>query len=164
MERRKRASCTKEMGMSLTTEYLKEIFDYHDGNLIWRVNKGRSKKGTVAGSLDNKGYMQLKLDQKMYRLHRLIWLWHEREPSEQLDHIDRNPLNNKIENLRAATPSMNQWNTCKSDRGVSFHKASNKWRARIKIHNKEIYLGIFENFEDARKVREEAARKRWGCR
>ena len=148
----------------MNTELLKELFDYSEGNLIWRVNKGRSKKGSIAGSKDSKGYLQVKLNQKPYRLHRLIWLWHEKELPEQIDHIDRNPLNNKIENLRKATASMNQWNTKKADGGVSFHKASNKWRARIKIHNKEIYLGVFEDFEQARQVREEAARKRWGCR
>lgn len=150
--------------MSITTKELRELFDYSDGNLIWRVNKHRSKKGTIAGSKDTKGYMQLKLNQKVYRLHRLIWLWHGNELPEQLDHIDRNPLNNKIENLRAATPSMNQWNTYKSDGGVSFHKTSNKWRARIKIHNKEIYLGIYPTIEEAKKVRDDAARRRWGCR
>lgn len=148
----------------MNTQILQELFDYSDGNLIWRTNKGRSKKGTVAGSEDSKGYMQLKINQKVYRLHRLIWMWHGKELPDQIDHIDRNPKNNKIDNLRAATPSTNQWNTCKADGGVTFHKASNKWRARIKIHNKEIYLGIFANIEDAKKVREEAARRRWGCR
>jgi len=152
------------MGMPITTELLKELFDYSDGNLVWRVDKGRSKKGTIAGSKDSKGYMQIKVNQKLYRLHRLIWLWHGKELPEQLDHIDRNPLNNKIENLRASTASMNQWNTSKCDGGVTFHKASKKWRARIKINNKEIYLGIFSNFEQARQVREEAARRRLGCR
>lgn len=150
--------------MSITTQTLKEYFDYSDGNLIWRVNKGRSKKGDIAGSMDSKGYLQIKLNQKVYRLHRLIWMWHGKELPEQLDHIDRNPLNNKIENLREATGSTNQWNTSKADGGVSFHKASNKWRARIKIHNKEIYLGIFSDYEQAKQVRDEAARRRWGCR
>ena len=151
--------------MSITTKELRELFDYSDGNLIWRVDKHRSKKGTIAGSKDTKGYMQIKINQKVYRLHRLIWLWHGKELPEQLDHIDRNPLNNRIENLRAATQSQNQWNTTKADNGgVSFHKASNKWRARIKIDNKEIYLGIFPTTEEARMVRQEAARRRWGCR
>ena len=150
--------------MSVNTETLQSLFDYSNGNLIWKVDKGRSKKGTIAGSRDTKGYMQLKLNQKVYRLHRLIWLWHGKELPEQIDHIDRNPLNNKIENLRAATQSENQWNTERACNGVSFHKASNKWRARIKINNKEIYLGVFSDIEQARQVREEAARRRWGCR
>ena len=150
--------------MPVTTELLKKLFDYSEGNLIWIVNKGRAKKGMIAGSKDNKGYMQLKLNQKVYRLHRLIWLWHGKDLPEQIDHIDRNPLNNKIENLRASSNLTNQWNTSKSDNGVSFHKASKKWRARIKINNKEFYLGIFSDKNEALKVREEAARRRWGCR
>ena len=152
------------MGMSVSFEILQNLFNYSNGNLIWKIDKGRSKKGTIAGSRDTKGYMQLKLNQKVYRLHRLIWLWHGKELPEQIDHIDRNPLNNKIENLRAVTQSENQWNTDRACNSVSFHKASKKWRARIKINNKEIYLGVFSDIEQARQVKQEAARRRWGCR
>jgi len=150
--------------MELTTNYIRELFDYDDGNLIWRINKGRSKKGTVAGSKDSKGYFQIKLNQKVYRLHRIVWLWHGKELPEQIDHIDRNPLNNRIENLREATALTNQWNTKKSDNGVSWHQASKKWRARIKINKKEVYLGVYADYNEAKQVRDEAARRRWGCR
>jgi HNH endonuclease len=150
--------------MELTTNYIKELFDYDDGNLIWRINKGRSKKGTVAGSKDSKGYFQIKLNQKVYRLHRIVWLWHGKELPEQIDHIDRNPLNNRIENLREATALTNQWNTKKSDNGVSWHQPSKKWRARIKINKKEVYLGVYADYNEAKQVRDEAARRRWGCR
>jgi hypothetical protein len=150
--------------MELTTNYIKELFDYDDGNLIWRINKGRSKKGTVAGSKDSKGYFQIKLNQKVYRLHRIVWLWHGKELPEQIDHIDRNPLNNRIENLREATALTNQWNTKKSDNGVSWHQTSKKWRARIKINKKEVYLGVYADYNEAKQVRDEAARRRWGCR
>jgi hypothetical protein len=149
--------------MLITTELLKEYFDYSEGNLIWQISKGRVKKGTIAGSPDGKGYIAVKINQKAYGLHRLIWLWHGLELSQQLDHIDRNPRNNRIENLRLATPSMNQWNTSKADGGVSFHKAAKKYRARIKIHNKEIYLGVYKTYDEAKKVRDEAARARWHC-
>lgn len=149
--------------MLITTEILKKHFDYVEGNLIWRLDKGRIKKGTIAGSPDSKGYIAVKFNQKLYRLHRLIWLWHGKELPEQLDHIDRNPKNNHIENLRPATPSQNQWNTSKADNGVSWHKASKKWRARIKINNKEIYLGVYANYDEAKQIRDEAARARWKC-
>jgi len=151
--------------MSVTTEYLRHLFDYEDGNLIWKINKGRAKVGDIAGSNDNRGYKQLKLNQVCYRLHRLIWLWHGKELLGEIDHIDRNKFNNKIENLRIVSKSENQWNTSKSENGgVGFHKASNKWRARITINNKSIYLGVFETRSEAQKVRDEAARRRWGCR
>jgi hypothetical protein len=151
--------------MQITTEYLRYVFDYKDGNLIWRINKGRSKIGDVAGSFDNKGYKQLKLNQVTYRLHRLIWIWHGKELTGDIDHIDRNKNNNKIENLRIVSASVNQWNTDRAEKGgVAFHKASNKWRARIKINNEEIYLGVYVNKEDADKARDQAARRRWGCR
>ncbi len=151
------------MEMLITTDILKEYFDYVEGNLVWRLNKGRIKKGTVAGSPDSKGYIAVKFNQKLYRLHRLIWMWHGKDLPEQLDHIDRNPKNNRIENLRSATPLTNQWNTSKSDGGVSWHKASNKWRARIKMNKKEVYLGVYADYNEAKRVRDEAIIKRWNC-
>jgi len=145
----------------LTTSLIKDNFDYQDGKLLWKINKGRIKKGTIAGSKTKEGYLQVKFNQKRYFAHRLIWLWHGNELPEQIDHIDRNPENNHIENLRAATPLTNQWNTSKSDGGVSWHKAAKKWRARIKINKKEIYLGIYADYNEAKRVREAATAMRW---
>ena len=46
----------------LTQEYVKELFDYHeDGYLIWKVNKRRIKKGSLAGYLNQNNYLLLSL-------------------------------------------------------------------------------------------------------
>jgi hypothetical protein len=56
---------------------------------------------------------------------------------DQVDHIDRNPLNNKIENLRECTALQNMWNRTRNKdgniKGLDFHGATNRWRGRIKV-------------------------------
>ena len=66
----------------------------------------------------------------------------------QIDHIDRNPLNNNIENLRVVTNQENGWN--QYAKGYSFNKENGKYRAQIRVNGKNIYLGYFENEDDAR--------------
>lgn len=81
------------------------------------------------------------------------------------DHIDRNELNNRKHNLRPATTLENSRNKNKSIKntsgitGVSFISSSKKWRARVSVNRKEIFLGNFTNKEDAIKARLEAEAK-----
>jgi len=85
-----------------------------------------------------------------------------------IDHIDHNPLNNCRSNLRIVTPQQNMMNRGKHKNntsgviGVGWNKASEKWRATIKLNNKENYLGMFDNFEEVCKVRKEAEIKYFG--
>lgn len=84
------------------------------------------------------------------------------------DHIDRNPLNCRRSNLRPATHQENmrnislQKNNASGVTGVSVHKPTGKWRARVMIDYKEIGLGLFENKDDAIKARLEAEAKYYG--
>jgi hypothetical protein len=79
-----------------------------------------------------------------------------------IDHIDQNPLNNCRSNLRVATNSQNlcnrglQRNNTSGVRGVSFYKATGKYRGRVKIMGKEIHLGSFDTAVEASKVVEAA--------
>ena len=94
-------------------------------------------------------------------LHREILsrkLGRELLPTEYVDHIDCNPLNNTRPNLRLATNSQNQANTKKSPfntsgyKGVTWHKHQQKWQAKIQHNGKSYYLGQFINIEDAYKA------------
>jgi len=73
----------------------------------------------------------------------------------QIDHIDRDKLNNQRDNLRIATQSQNnmnrikQKNTSSKYKGVSWHKEHKKWRAYITFKDKYIHLGYFTNEDDA---------------
>jgi hypothetical protein len=101
----------------LTAEYLRQLLSYDPdtGLFRWRVQLGfRGKVGAVAGTTHSKGYRQIRIDGRIYRAHRLAWLYiHGEWPSGGLDHIDGNPANNAIANLRPATQQQNVWSSRK---------------------------------------------------
>lgn len=66
-----------------------------------------------------------------------------------VDHIDRNPKNNHVSNLRYVTPSINGHNT-DTTKGHCWKPDKNKWKAYIVIDRKQIHLGYFDTAEEAR--------------
>jgi hypothetical protein len=149
----------------LSQKEVRRIFDYReDGELIWKVrNAHRVKVGDVAGHLNGMGYKVTSVEGKLYKSHRLIWLWHFGYfPEHGLDHIDRNPSNNRIENLREVSRVCNSRN-CKVGKnnksgitGVCWYRETGKWLVQIKIPNKNIYLGLYETKLEAAKARWDA--------
>jgi len=139
-------------------------FDAEKGIFTWkRFMGGSAKAGSVAGSLDTKGYIQICIKKKLYLAHRLVWLiTHGVWPDHHIDHIDMNPLNIKPSNLRKCSHSQNHQNTkVRSDSssgvtGVSFSKLSGKWLAYINVSGKRYRLGLFECMDDAIKARVKA--------
>ena len=139
----------------LTQDLLKELFDYRDGNLYWKVAKAqRIKIGDLAGSAQKSGYRQVMINGKGYSGHRLIFLWYHGYLPEFLDHIDGDPSNNSIDNIREATNQENGWNqkkrksinnkpTSSKYKGVSWHKPTKKWLTQITIDGKTKHLGLF---------------------
>ena len=107
----------------------------------------------------------------LQRMHRVIlarMLGRELVATEQVDHIDRDPLNNCRENLRLATNSENQHNQLKHKdnasgfKGVSFYKRGRKWRAVITVNYKKIHLGYFDTPEAAAAAYDTAAQSLHG--
>ena len=131
-------------------ETLKERFMYNGRNLYY-------KNGIQAGGFDAYGYRVIKIAYKAYKEHRLIWLLvHGRLPDKDLDHINGVKDDNKIGNLREATKSENLYNKkgiggSSEYKGVSLHKCG-KWQASCSIRGKQIYLGLFDNEQDAAKA------------
>jgi len=129
------------------------------GRLLWvSPLSNRAKPGCVAGSLHKpSGYRYIKVDGKQYKEHRLIWLYFNGSfPDGDIDHINGNRSDNRIENLRAVPHAMNQQNQrlpSKNNRsgflGVSLIKATGKYRAAISSNYESICIGIFDNAEDA---------------
>lgn len=99
---------------------------------------------------------------KTLLLHRLVVGLRFGDP-RQVDHINRNTLDNRRSNLRIATRSQNQHNRGKSRnntsgfKGVSFLKNSNRWIARISIEKQNKFLGRFMTAEEAHQAYERAA-------
>lgn len=144
----------------MSKELVKELratFEYHeDGYLI------RKKNGKPCGMRANtcQGYAQVKVNGRMLYAHRIIYaLMHSEMPEGEIDHIDGDPLNNRIENLRDVSGSENQHNSKKRKdnssgfTGVSWANHAQKWRTEIWVDNRKIHLGYFEDFEEAVQAR-----------
>lgn len=130
--------------------------------LRWKVNRysGKNKiqvkAGQMAGTRRIDGYWGLIVDYKHLRAHRIVWaLCTGNDATHQIDHIDRDPGNNRIENLREATPGENQQNTSKKKNnksgytGVSWHKEAKRWRAEITIKRVKRHLGCYDTPQEA---------------
>jgi hypothetical protein len=123
--------------------------------------KGRSVD-KEPGTLNTNGYLVICIDGKRYLAHRLYWYLHYGYwPSEHIDHINGDKLDNRIQNLREATISQNQRN--KPSKGYSFHKGSGRFQARIHVEGKTTYLGWFKTEEEASKAFEESKEKFHGA-
>ena len=143
----------------ITQQYLKEILAYEPetGQFFWKIRKAYNMKaGQLAGALHKSGYIHISIDKKCHKAHRLAWLYMTgKEPDEYVDHINRIASDNRFVNLRLATAKQNCENctTYKSNvsgfRGVSFHKATNKWRATLRHNKKHIHVGVFDTALEA---------------
>ena len=150
----------------MNQKLLHELFEYYSGALYWKVAPSiRVKVGNIAGTLTSNGYWRVKINRKMYLNHRLIFLMHHGFLSKFIDHIDNNPTNNQIVNLREATIQQNSHNaklkiTNKSGiKGVSWCKRDKKWIVQIQINSKKKRIGGFDNLELADLVAQEARNK-----
>lgn len=142
---------------SITLYRLVELLRYNpeSGYFIWKVGRGNTPAGSIAGSTNKAGYSRIKIDNKLYLVHRLAWLYYYGYmPENHIDHIDRNPSNNRISNLREASQSCNMRNTHNRKdnksgvKGVSI-KRPGKWQVQISIMSKVIHCGYYNDFSDA---------------
>jgi hypothetical protein len=148
----------------LTQERLKEVLDYDPGTGVfrWRAT-GSGRKAKVGSELNGRGYLQVRVAGKRYYAHRLAWLYvYGAWPREYIDHINRDTADNRIANLREATPAENQQNrdTNKNNTsgylGVSWRKDCSRWAAKIMVDGKHHRLGLFKDLADAVAARKAA--------
>lgn len=153
---------------TITYDEAIEAFKYRDGELFWKIKPARRVDiGDKVGSLDNK-YLRVRRKDKSYLVHRIIFLMHHRYLPYEIDHINGNKLDNRIENLREATRSQNQCNktmmtnNTSGYRGVSWNNQKNKWAVRVTVAKKVYRLGFFDDPEIAGAVAREARTKLHG--
>lgn len=136
---------------TITIEQLHELFIYEPdtGRLLNRVStNSRARAGAEAGSDNGRGYLQLRVCGKALFVHRVIFAMHHgRWPSAQLDHIDNDKANNRLENLREATPAENSRNVGARGRNTSgivgVHPDGGKWRTMVSVNGRDFHLGRF---------------------
>lgn len=143
----------------LTQKKLKQKLAYspESGAFVWSVKPNQTTgKGDIAGGCDDDGYIVIGLNYKVYKAHRLAWLYcYGYMPEYDIDHIDRNPSNNRIKNLREVSQQCNRRNTGNPEnntsgvKGVCFHKSRQKWRPKIASFGKEYHLGYYSDFTEA---------------
>lgn len=146
--------------MTLSAEIVREIFDYDKttGVFTWRIKPSINRKaGDVAGGVNSDGYRKLKYKGNCVGAHRVAWLYvYGRWPYGEIDHINQDKLDNRIENLRDTTTRGNAhnkpgWYGRELPRGVYQIKSSkaNPYRSMIRSDGKLIHIGLYHNPEDA---------------
>lgn len=145
-----------------TKQEAQELFEYKNGELFWKKQKPcYAKLNKGAGWIDKTtGYRRVFANGKYEYVHRLIFLMHHGYVPKMIDHIDGDPLNNNLSNLREATKAQNIYNAkapytnttgCKN---VYFEKRSGKWFVKFVINGKQKMFGKFNDFIEAQQSAE----------
>jgi hypothetical protein len=136
-------------------------YDANTGLLYWTVHIYRIKKpGDLAGHHNAAGYITVRFDRVNYLAHRIAWYLHTgTDPGVlQVEHVDTDRTNNKIENLRLATALQNSWNkskragTSSQYKGVAFYARHGKWLSQIRANGKTTHLGYFTDELEAHRA------------
>jgi len=150
----------------ISVDTLKSRLKYDEDTGIFTFIKsaGSRKKGDIAGSINQNGYVNIKINKKFYKAHRLAWLYVYGEmPDGDVDHLNHIRTDNRISNLRVVDSKTNMRNqklnseNKSGEAGVYWHKAQKLWHSYITVNYKRIHLGAFVEFHravDARKSAE----------
>ena len=126
-------------------------YDPDTGMFKWLAISRTKKRGWFRGWKNPLGYYLIKVNGKSLLAHRLAWyLMKGKMPEEVIDHIDRNPSNNKLKNLRSVTQRENLLNSERSDKAKHAYKLPNKrWASYIGYKGERTHLGVFDTEEEA---------------
>jgi len=142
----------------MNQEQLKAEFHYDPVTGVFRRRFAKPfsnrRPWSVAGSVATKGYLQISVGNKLFMAHRLAWMYVYGDwPKQQIDHINGRKDDNRIDNLRDVSGSINMLNQTKPRGkkllGVTWHESRKKWQARLKINRESKSLGMFETQEEA---------------
>lgn len=159
--------------LKISQEKLKKILSYNKDTGIFRWNLNSSKNveiGDIAGMLNKCGYILIGIDGRTFLAHRLaiIYVHGDCIDDYEVDHINNVRHDNRICNLRLATPSENQFNrgiqrnNTSGIKGVTWSNSRKKWMARCSVRGKNHYLGRYDDVKLAEKAVVEFRRKAHG--
>ena len=151
-----------------TQKRIKELlhYDEHTGMFSWKVYMGGNIfPGDKAGSKYSNA-INIGIDGKQYLAHRLSWIYvYGENPDRIVDHKNRDPYDNRLDNLRLATYRQNQYNrnlnknSTTKVKGVTYNKRHGRYIAYININSKYIHIGTFNTIQEAKEARENRAKK-----
>ena len=144
-----------------------EAFEYRDGKLFWKIMTNPSKKliGKQAGCKSSGGYGVVNLDGQAYSIHKVIFAMHKGFIPPIVDHINGDKSDHRIENLRAATHSTNNFNKVVQSnnklglKNISWHKQNQKYWVQLVQNKKKVVSVFIDNLELAELVAIEARNK-----
>lgn len=176
--------CMKKTESIPATELPKLLeYDPNTGLLFWKrrpsdmfpsIRAANSWNGRYAGKetasfVNPWGYRDISIMRVKHASHRVAWaIYHGEWPDGEIDHINRDPSDNRIDNLRVVSSLENSRNkgnyknNKSGHRGVTWHKGTGKWMGQIKVDKKNIHLGLFERPEDAGRAYRDAAKRYFG--
>ena len=153
-------------------ERIRERIAYNKstGLFMYLKPSNSATKGWWGGSISLQGYCRLYFEGRIIQAHSIAWLltYGIIPKGLEVDHIDGDKTNNKIDNLRLATRSQNLYNRPNSRgntsicKGVSLHKKTGLWRVRLNVNKKELSFGYYKDYELAELVAQEATAKYHG--
>jgi hypothetical protein len=155
----------------VSAELARSLLDYNPGTgiITWKPrpvlkqqDKGWNSRcaGKTAGNLMKTGYIRLAIANKSYQAHRVAWLMHTGEwPEEEIDHIDHDPANNRISNLRDVSHKQNgrnmslPRNNTSGVIGIGWDRSRGKWSAKSELDGRTVNLGRFDSLSAASEER-----------
>ena len=134
----------------------------YDSERVARWWNARFSGSEAFCTVDQKGYPYGFIFNRRMAKHRIVWAYHYGPISGEVDHIDGNPANSRVENLRDVTRQTNMKNkrtysrNSSGFRGVYWSESLQKWRVALSLNGKEHHLGYFTAFNDAVDARKAA--------
>lgn len=156
--------------LEITAEAVRNLLDYSPGTGIFTRKTARPGQpvGSVAGSMNDKGYIKIFVLGKVHGAHRLAWLYeYGKWPENEIDHINGDKSDNRIANLRDVSRKVNVQNQRRARKsrpldlplGVQFVRKLDKYVAEIGANGKRHYLGLFPSADLAHEAYLGAKRK-----
>lgn len=141
---------------TLTAERLREVLHYEPETGEFSRCSG-TRAGKPVGRIRPDGYLVISVDNSLHLAHRLAWLHvHSAWPSGRIDHINGNPTDNRLANLREATNGENMQNQRRAHRnnqtgmlGVHYHEENGNYVAQIRVDGKVRHIGSYRTDEEA---------------
>jgi hypothetical protein len=147
------------MKITIDAAVVQQALEYNatTGLFMWRVSAFHKRnRGKIAGSKKGNGYVEIQINGRMHKAHRLAWLvsFGELPPDLEIDHIDGDRSNNAIANLRLVTKAVNQQNQrsphARNKLGyLGVSKNGSGYRAEIKVNGKKKCIGTYSTPEIA---------------